>query len=182
MIDLQKNVFIIDYGNAQKFLLPDGTHRPNRSEAHNFVNAHFGSKNAMNNETLSRRDDMIQIIYNLICLVNSFQPLREYIGPDTEDLTLFSKYKKKRTAKNFCYRNKTPYFTEVLNECYEMSYDATPNYEKLKFILKKIILNMNKLPGGEYCQDRTRIPSNQALDEETLIIGKEPDVSSINES
>ena len=54
MIDRQNKVFIIDYGNAQKFLLPDGTHRPNGSGPDKFVNVHFGSKNALNKETLSR--------------------------------------------------------------------------------------------------------------------------------
>ena len=47
MINRQNKVFIIDYGNAQKFLLPDGTHRPNGSGPEKFVNVHFGSKNAL---------------------------------------------------------------------------------------------------------------------------------------
>ena len=67
MIDRQNKVFIIDYGNAQKFLLPDGTHRPNGSGPDKFVNVHFGSKNAINKDTLSMRDDLIQVIYNLMC-------------------------------------------------------------------------------------------------------------------
>ena len=75
MIDRHNKVFIIDYGNAQKFLLSDGAHRPNGSGPDKFVNVHFGSKNALNNDTLSRRDDMVQIIYNLMCLANSFKPL-----------------------------------------------------------------------------------------------------------
>mgnify|MGYP000462558045 CR=1 FL=1 len=75
MIDHQNKVFIIDYGNAQKFLLPDGTHRPNGSGPDKFVNVHFGSNNALNKETISRRDDIIQIIYNLMCLSNSFEPI-----------------------------------------------------------------------------------------------------------
>jgi hypothetical protein len=34
-----------------------------------------------------------------------------------------------------------------------MLYDETPNYTKLKFMLKKIILNMNKLPGGKFLEN-----------------------------
>ena len=140
MINRRNKVFIIDYGNAEKFLLPDGTHRPNGSGPEKFVNVHFGSKNALNKDALSRRDDIIQIIYNLICLFNSFKPLQAYIGTDDDELTLFSEFKKNSSAKDFCGLNKTPIFTEVLNECYEMGYDATPNYVKLKFMLKKILL------------------------------------------
>ena len=75
MINRQNKVFIIDYGNAQKFQLPDGTHRPNGSGPDKFVNVHFGSVNALNKNTISRRDDIIQIIYNLMCLANSFKPI-----------------------------------------------------------------------------------------------------------
>jgi len=57
-----------------------------------------------------------------------------------------------------------------------MSYDATPNYEKLKFMLKKVMLNRGVLPGGRFCLDNTRRPSNLALDEQTLIIGEDPEV------
>ena len=51
-------------------------------------------------------------------------------------------------------------FTEVLDECYKMSYDATPNYLKLKFMLKKIMLNKSVLPGGKFCLDNTTQPSS----------------------
>ena len=59
MFNRENKVFIIDYGNAQKYLLPDGTHRPNGSGPDKYVNPHFGSKNALNKQTLSRRDDLI---------------------------------------------------------------------------------------------------------------------------
>ena len=57
-----------------------------------------------------------------------------------------------------------------------MSYDATPNYEKLKFMLKKCMLKKGVLPGGRFCLDNTSRPSSLALDEETLIIGEDPDI------
>ena len=57
------------------------------------------------------------------------------------------------SAREFCKRNNTRQFTEILNECYGMLYDETPNYTKLKFMLKKIILNMNKLPGGKFLEN-----------------------------
>ena len=75
-------------------------------------------------------------------------PLIAYIGKDNEDLERFTNFKKKKSAKSFCTFNKTQHFTEVLKECYEMKYDASPNYEKLKFLLNKIILDKNVLPGG----------------------------------
>ena len=46
-----------------------------------------------------------------------------------------------------------------------MIYDATPKYEKLKFMLKKVMLNKGVLPGGRFCMDYTRRPSSLAIDE-----------------
>lgn len=63
-----------------------------------------------------------------------------------------------------------------------MSYDATPNYEKLKFMLKKCMLRNGVLPGGRFCLENTRRPSSFELDEQTLIIGEDPEVSSVKES
>ena len=57
-----------------------------------------------------------------------------------------------------------------------MSYDAKPNYKKLKFMLKKCMLNKGVLPGGKFCLENTNRPSRLALDEHTLIIGEDPDV------
>ena len=54
-----------------------------------------------------------------------------------------------------------------------MSYDATPNYEKFKFMLKKIMLKKGVLPGGRFCLFNTSRPSNLELDEQTLIIGED---------
>ena len=71
MLDEDNQVYLIDYGQAEKYNLPDGTHRLN-VEIIQYGNPHFCSKNVHHNLTLSRRDDLIQVIYNLICLVNSF--------------------------------------------------------------------------------------------------------------
>ena len=153
MVDKENKVYLIDYGCAQKYKLPDGSHRLNGSGPNLFTNVHFGSKNALHKQTISRRDDLIQIVYNLICLKNSFLPLRDYLPPDNDDLDEFKKFKMESSAREFCKRNNTRQFIEILNECYGMLYDETPNYTKLKFMLKKIILNMNKLPGGKFLED-----------------------------
>ena len=34
--------------------------------------------------------------------------------------------------------------------CYGMDYKAEPDYKKLKFVMIKVILNINKVPGGNY--------------------------------
>ena len=41
---------------------------------------------------------------------------------------------------------------EMLEECYNIGYDKVPDYNKLKFMLKKILLNHEVLPGGQFHQ------------------------------
>jgi hypothetical protein len=57
-----------------------------------------------------------------------------------------------------------------------MQYDESPNYAKLKFMLIKVILNMNKLPGGKFLENHPIIASIEDIDEETLIAAEDPEV------
>ena len=72
MVDSQNQVFLIDYGLVQQFKLPDGTHRPNLKPEVFTGNVAFGSKNCLDCNTVSQRDDLIQMVYNLMFLHNRF--------------------------------------------------------------------------------------------------------------
>ena len=69
MLNEQNKVTLIDFGFAEKFLLPDGSHRPNTGSERD-LNPHFCSKNHLNKHTSSRRDDIIQVVYTLMCMKN----------------------------------------------------------------------------------------------------------------
>ena len=58
LISQTNEVVLIDYGQARKFKLPDGTHCPDTGEME-WGNVHFASPNAFKDQTLSRRDDII---------------------------------------------------------------------------------------------------------------------------
>ena len=58
MISDQNRVILIDYGNAQRFKLADGSHRPDVRPLE-FGNPLFASKNLFTGHTLSMRDDLI---------------------------------------------------------------------------------------------------------------------------
>ena len=79
MIGEDMSVNLIDYGEAEKYLLADGSHRPDTGEMHS-GNEHFASRHAFMNQTLSRRDDLVQVMYNLMALHNEFEPLRDFLG------------------------------------------------------------------------------------------------------
>ena len=97
-------------------------------------NPHFCSINVLRKQTLSRRDDFIQIVYNLMCLSNEFGPIRNIMGFDPEGEN-FAEYKNKVSASEFCEQNGTPFFSDVLEECYSLGYNEVPKYHKIIYLL-----------------------------------------------
>lgn len=63
-------MYLIDFGCSHAYL-KDGKHIPNiRSNKVKNRNIVFASKHYFNGDTLSRRDDIISIVYNLIYMMN----------------------------------------------------------------------------------------------------------------
>ena len=46
--------------------------------------------------------------------------------------------------------NNSSFLEKVLEVCYEIGYDETPNYSKIMFMLHKILLDGDLIPGGKY--------------------------------
>ena len=90
-------------------------------------------------------------------LINKFDPIFEMIGRDP-DSRQFMEFKKSKSAEEFCLANKTSILIKALSECYETEYDAEPPYTKIDFLLKKILLENNILPGGRF--STTRVVQN----------------------
>ena len=71
----------------------------------------------------------------------------------------------------------TPMFTDVLEECYETKYVQEPNYGKIIFLLKKILMDEEIAPGGIYQSERYDGPDmvpgeeNSEAPEEPSIVG-----------
>jgi serine/threonine protein kinase len=68
---LMNKIYLIDFGISQKYRLSDGSHIPFEKNVPFKGNVIFSSKNAFAQVTLSRRDDIISLIYFLIFCVNS---------------------------------------------------------------------------------------------------------------
>ena len=88
-----------------------------------------------------------------MALHNNFEPIRDQIrsqfeGPDNMHWEIFRGYKKSVNNKEFCKTNKCEFLVEALDECYNLRYDQKPDYVKLKFILQKVLLDDDQLPGG----------------------------------
>ena len=64
------DIFMIDFGVSRKYIDENGVHLPNEDVLSFIGNIIFASHIAFRCQTLSRRDDIIQIIYNLVYLMN----------------------------------------------------------------------------------------------------------------
>ena len=108
-------------------------------------NLMFTSKNGFVVQTLSRRDDIISIIYVLIFLINGkIQKIKESL--DFQDqFNIMKEFKIKTKAEEYC-QEKAIYFTPILEYAYEIGFKDRPDYTKLKFMLKKMVLDLNLIP------------------------------------
>ena len=67
--DLTKNVYLVDFGCSQKYLLPDGkTHRTKEKVSQVMGRRPFLSLNALQFQTQSRKDDLTSLLFTLIML------------------------------------------------------------------------------------------------------------------
>ena len=109
--------------------------------------------------TVSPRDDLIQVVYSLIFLHSKFLPLYDFLGDDPLGMKFWD-LKVRSSAYEFCDLNETLFMKPVLEECYRIGYDETPDYSKITFLLKQILLDVDVLPGGIYYK------AHQLLDDE----------------
>ena len=65
---LDKNIFLIDLGLAEKYLDKNNKHRPQENVRKLYGCNMFQSVNALLKKTQSRRDDLIAMMYTLIYL------------------------------------------------------------------------------------------------------------------
>ena len=68
---ISPNLHLIDFGSSYRYRNYSGVHiKDTNSEVSTDRNLAFVSKNYFNGTTLTRRDDIISIVYNLIYLMN----------------------------------------------------------------------------------------------------------------
>ena len=104
----------------------------------------YASHNAFG-KTLSRRDDLISLV-NLLCYyLNGPPKWLEQVNDDESILEQVSRIKKQMTPEDVC-RDKAqallPFYREILT----YKFDQEPDYQKLKWLLKCLLLENNTVP------------------------------------
>ena len=127
-INLKKEIYIIDFGIAQKYIDNRGRHIKFRKDVGFKGNVVFSSKNAFGEVTLSRRDDFISLIYLLIYCIDSnvewFDNDRDLSGQYNDILH----YKITTKPKQLC-KNKSLCLLPLANYVFKLNFKEEPNYD-----------------------------------------------------
>ena len=110
-----------------------------------FGNLIYMSKFALEFKTQSRRDDLIGLLYMLILLVKGRLPWQsnKYNMRQQEIILL-----KQRLTPEKLTEDKASIFCPILEMLYNYTYDETPDYNQIKFMFQKILLDQNIIPGS----------------------------------
>ena len=171
--ELKDHIFLIDYDLSYKFKSELNSHISFQIEDSIVGNITYKSINASAFVNQTRRDDLESVIYCLLYFINGFLPwdenninsayrrlnkkiLKKGFVSDEENDYLISKeriiyeYKKCIPVKILCNELPTEFELLILY-VRNLKYDEVPNYQIMKDLLKRIIINNNqKCEEGEF--------------------------------
>ena len=113
-------------------------------------NLMFQSKNIFEGHSMSRRDDIISLIYVLINMINP-----NVLKVDST-LDVFEQYKFFKRCKCFLpvreliLDEASNKFMDLLNYAYSIEFLEKPDYNKLRYLLKKILLDIDQVPSPNF--------------------------------
>ena len=142
------SIRLIDFGLATPYLethiSTDGTEeRVHIPKAHKCFqgNLAFSSKNCFKEVTLSRRDDLISLAYFLLYLATGKLPFVKHNLPLMDQINRIKRKKNKQKPKKFCGAYKCDYLIEFTEYTYSLRFEDEPDYNYLKFLLKKNLMD-----------------------------------------
>jgi hypothetical protein len=142
---------MIDFGVSRKYINKDtGKHLKNE-QVNSFVgNIIFASHHAFECQTLSRRDDIIQIIYNLVYLMNPEVSWVYDILNSHNIQEEMRNFKIKSTPDEICFGERCQSMLPICKEAYSIGFDEEPQYGKLIFMLEMELFKMYCIPDNVF--------------------------------
>ena len=138
----KSNLKIIDFGLVTKFLDNEGSVLEIKQKNYFYGNKYFSSYDQMMLFSTSCKDDFISLCYFLIYLIDcnlhfldgctSFADIRHL--------------KQNLTPDNLFQTENSQIIKTFVNEVFDLDNSETPNYDKLKFLLIKELLNFEQTP------------------------------------
>ena len=129
---------LIDFGLCQKYKDNEGNHLPLQKVNEFRGNFIFASVYAFHLVTQGRRDDLISLCYLLVYLLDGDVPfIFNQIINKYEAFEKTKCIKNTMTGSKLCVSPESKLLQPFVKEVFKMDYDMEPEYEKLKFLLVK---------------------------------------------
>jgi hypothetical protein len=130
-------ISIADFDVCTSFLIPGGGHVSEQKLKYGKGNFYFSSYGCLSGRVTSRRDDLISLLYILLFLKKGDF---EFMGIKTRNFTpnKLARIKKENT-KPYLMTMKDASFRELAKEILSLDFSDTPDYEKLRHLLRCII-------------------------------------------
>ena len=131
----QNTVYILDFGLAKKYVLPNGDLVPWKDGKSFAGTARYGSINALNGQQQSRRDDMESLAYVWIYLVKGVLPWQDIVESSrTLKHRKIAQSKKSHTIQSLCFGMPSQFQT-YLETVRNYQFEEKPDYDYLRGLM-----------------------------------------------
>uniref|UniRef100_A0A915ALL8 Protein kinase domain-containing protein n=2 Tax=Parascaris univalens TaxID=6257 RepID=A0A915ALL8_PARUN len=148
--NMQKLIFIFDFGLARKYVDKNFNHLPSRGETGWRGTTRYGSLQAHHKQDLSRKDDLESWIYMIVELTKGSLPWRLI----TDRAVVQKKKEEARKDKGSFLASCPPQYAELLKAIDKLKFTTTPNYAALYKILDEILKTNNVRLKARYDWER----------------------------
>lgn len=130
----KSKIYLIDFGLARRYRLPNGEIRPPRKSAGFRGTARYASINSHKSKELGRRDDLWSVFYVLVEFALGSLPWRKI-----KDKERIGELKEKYTNKELV-RDLPKEFTLFLEHLQKLTYTDEPDYDYLRGLLNQVYI------------------------------------------
>lgn len=161
---LKSKLYLIDFGLSKRYLDENGNHVEFRKNVAFQGNLIFSSKNAFGQVTLSRRDDLISLIYFLIFCVDSKLDWIDLTRPISDQFNEIARYKILTKPRELCQKPGRQFLYPLCKYIYQLNFKEKPDYQKMRFLLEKVLLDIDIVPGKYLDWTTEASESSQSLE------------------
>ena len=156
--DQTKRVRIIDFGICSMYVKPNGTEYSEFDQFNFKGTLLFSSVHTMEKQHLSKRDDLISLVYLLLYLFKELPIPCRQVGTLKEDFDHILQIKKQLSIDDLCQGRRARTLKPFVEEVFSYKYNEKPYYNKLRHLLTSQLLDLEVLPSEDIFGRNKQLP------------------------